>query len=210
MIVDIILIVLIGFSAYTGYKKGLVGILLSIVALILGIFLGLVLKEPVADYLYKNTNIGTNIEESISSAINEKIMHETESVKLFESFIPNQEIQNSYAVSELPKVIAIFVIKIVSFVLIFILVYVICSILQIILNMFFKLPVISSINKFGGAGINVLQMLVKIWLVLAIIYFIIPIQKTSKLSDFINNSLITKSLYENNYLITLLESNIKL
>lgn len=210
MVIDVILIVLIAFSAYRGYKKGLVGILVSVVALILAIFLGFVLKEPVSNFLYESTGIGKSIEESVTKVIEENITKRSESINVFEELLSKQETQNAYEVGQLPKVVTMFILQIISFVLILILVYLACIILQMVLNIIFNLPVISIVNKFGGAGINVLQMLVKIWIALAIVYFIIPLQKTNTLSDLVNNSLITKNLYENNFFVSIIETNIEL
>lgn len=210
MIIDIILILLIAFSAYRGYKKGLVGILVSIIALVLAIILGFVLKEPVSNFLYKNTGFGKSIEESVTKVIEENITKRNESINAFEELLSKQENQNSYEVSQLPKVLTMFILQIISFVIILVVVYLACFIVQMVLNVIFNLPIISIVNKFGGAGINILQMLVKIWIVLAIVYFVAPIQKTNKLSDVINNSLVTKTLYENNFFVSVIESNVEI
>ena len=210
MIIDLILVALILFSAYRGYKKGLISILISLLALILSIVLGFTLKDSLANYLYENTKVGTTIEQNAQSIITQNIDGRTESLSLFEEILSNQEIQNSYEVSQLPKVVTMFSLKIISFVLILAGVYIICLILQLVLNLFFKLPVINSINKLGGAVINTLQTLLKVWIVLAIIYFMMPIQKTNDLSDLINNSFVTKGLYENNFFVSIIESNIRI
>lgn len=210
MIIDIILIALILFSAYRGYKKGLISILISLLALILSIFLGFTLKDSFANYLYENTKIGTTIEQNVDNIITQNINGRAESSTIFEEILSKQEIQNSYEMGQLPKVVTMFALKIISFISILVVVYIICLILQIVLNLFFKLPVISSINKFGGAIINSLQMLLKVWIILAIICFIMPIQKTNNLSNLINNSVITKGLYENNFFVSVIESNIKI
>ena len=210
MIIDLILVALILFSAYRGYKKGLISILISLLALILSIVLGFTLKDSLANYLYENTKVGTTIEQNAQSIITQNIDGRTESLSLFEEILSNQEIQNSYEVIQLPKVVTMFSLKIISFVLILAGVYIICLILQLVLNLFFKLPVINSINKLGGAVINTLQTLLKVWIVLAIIYFMMPIQKTNDLSDLINNSFVTKGLYENNFFVSIIESNIRI
>lgn len=210
MIIDIILIALILFSAYRGYKKGLISILISLLALILSIFLGFTLKDSFANYLYENTKIGTTIEQNVENIITQNINGRAESSTIFEEILSKQEIQNSYEMGQLPKVVTMFALKIISFISILVVVYIICLVLQIVLNLFFKLPVISSINKFGGAIINSLQMLLKVWIILAIICFIMPIQKTNNLSNLINNSVITKGLYENNFFVSVIESNIKI
>ena len=210
MIIDLILIALIVFSAYRGYKKGLIGIVISLVALILSIFLGFVLKDSLANYLYNNTFIGKSIEERVTNVINENLNTRSESTEVFEEILSKQENPIALSMQEMPKVVTMFVLKILSFVLILIFVYIICMLLQMLLNLFVSLPVISSINKIGGGAINVLQMLVKIWIVLAIVYFVIPIQETNTLSKNINDSLLTKTLYQNNFFVSVIESNINM
>lgn len=210
MIIDIILLIFIVFSAYRGYKKGLISIVVSFVALILAIVLGFLFKEPVANYLYESTKFGKNIEESVNKVIEKNINSEFEKIDILNQIVSKKEIQSTQTLQQLSKSFTMFILKIISFVLILIGVYVICSLLQMLLNLFSDLPVIGTINKFGGAGINVLQLLVKIWIVLAIVYFIMPIQKTNTLKNFINSSVVTKALYENNFFISIIQNNIKI
>ena len=63
MILDIILLVIFLISIFIGYKKGLVGIALSIISLILAIILAIFLQGTVTSYLYNETTIGKQIEE---------------------------------------------------------------------------------------------------------------------------------------------------
>ena len=96
------------------------------------------------------------------------------------------------------------------FVGIFILVSIICYILTMIWNIVCKLPILNSINKVGGVSLNVLKTVFKIWILLAIIYFVSFVPLVSTINNFIDSSVVTKFLYENNIIVNILKSTLNI
>jgi len=216
MILDIIVLVLLALSAFIGYKKGLVGILISLVSLILSIVLAIFLQGSVTNYLYNDTTIGTTIEESIKGTIENEINRvdenqETQNDKntYISMFFETDEIQ-TLAVDESANKITMFILKGISFVGIFILVFIICYILRMVLNIVFKLPILNSINKVGGVSLNVVKAVFKIWIVLAIVSFVAFVPTFEGLLNMIDSSLLTKFLYNNNLIVNILKATLGL
>lgn len=212
MILDIIIILLLVFSAYMGLKKGLVSVLVSLVSLILAVVLGFVLQGPVSDYLYEKTSLGSTIEENVVKLVEENTSkgQSKENDGIISMFDKIQKEQQASTLEQFSKAVTMFILKGISFGIILIIVYIICSILKTVLNLVFDLPLLNVVNKFGGLGINVVQTLAKIWIIFAIIYFVSPIMKSKTLPNMINQGSISSTLYNNNLFVSIIESNLKM
>ena len=64
LVLDIILIALIAFGAFRGYKRGLVGVVVGFASLILSIILAFAFQSIVAEALY-NSGIGDSLKEVV-------------------------------------------------------------------------------------------------------------------------------------------------
>lgn len=219
MIIDIILIALIALGVFFGYKKGLVGILIGVASLILSIILAFVLQGPVSEYLY-STPVGTSIESKVTEFVNDTLSSEnnenvdsednTKKENDFFSKVIQDATNSEDTVKEASKNITMFILKGITFIGIFILVRIICYILQMILNVVFDLPILHSVNKFGGMAINLVATLLKLWILLAAIQLISSVVAIDFIINLINQSYLTKLLYENNILLNILQTTIKL
>ena len=219
MIIDIILIALIALGVFFGYKKGLVGILIGVASLILSIILAFVLQGPVSEYLY-STPVGTSIESKVTEFVNDTLSPEnnenvdsednTKKENDFFSKVIQDATNSEDTVKEASKNITMFILKGITFIGIFILVRIICYILQMILNVVFDLPILHSVNKFGGMAINLVATLLKLWILLAAIQLISSVVAIDFITNLINQSYLTKLLYENNILLNILQTTIKL
>ena len=98
-------------------------------------------------------------------------------------------------ISKAAEAVSRFVMKGLSFIVIFLIVRLICYILQMILNIVFNLPILSSINSMGGTAVGVLSILIKVWIILAIISFISPLPLFEGINAYIDNTFLVKLLY---------------
>lgn len=214
MILDIIILVLVLFAALMGYKKGLVGIMVGLVSMILAIVLSLFLQGPIADMLYNNTGVGKIVEQTVYTNLNSanNKNNENNENKSTDNIIINSITDKAVASltnEETAKAVTMFILKGISFVIIFIVVTIVCRILQSVLNLVFNLPVLDVVNKFGGLGLGAIKVLLKIYIVLAIISFIAPMQIIDPVIEMINSSTVTKMLYQNNLFVSLLSLTLK-
>lgn len=220
MILDIIIIALIVLGAFSGYKKGLVGVLVSFVGILLSIFLAFVLQAPLASYLENDTAIGKNINQTIQENLNKQlnVSNDNENTVINSNdnmynmtlkMLTNNN-EQSLTVEQSSKLITSFILKGISFITVFIIVFIICYILQMALNIVFELPILSSVNKLGGLGIGALKALIKIIIILAIISFASPLPVFNDLVKIIQNSTIGNLIYTNNIIVNIIKSNIKI
>lgn len=211
MILDIIVILFIALSALAGYKKGLIGILVSLIGFVVAIILAFTFQSVVVDYLTKNTQVGPTInqmvKEGITNALQEKANNTQGSNDFYKSII--SKIGQSNDVDTMAYNVTEFILKGASFIFIFLIVVSIAFILQMMLNLVFDLPILSSINKLGGIGAAGIMAIFKLWIVLALVSFLMPFNLFDWLNNYIQQTTFTKFLYENNIVISILSSNFK-
>ena len=208
LILDVIVLALIALGAFSGHKKGLVGILVSFAGLILSIILAFAFQSVVAEALC-NSGIGDTVTKMIEGNM-EKMIDNGENIedslyaKILSSNITNDK------VNQAAKNLTMFIMKGLSFIVIFLAVYIICYILQMVLNLVFNLPILSSINGIGGTIVGGLSVLIKIWIVLAILSFISPLPMFSSIMNYIDKTVVTKFLYNTNFVVSIIQSGLKL
>ena len=208
LILDVIVLALLALGAFSGYKKGLVGILVSFAGLILSIILAFAFQSVVAEALC-NSGIGDTVTKMIEGNMEKMIdngenMEDSLYAKILSSNITNDQ------VNQAAKNLTMFIMKGLSFIVIFLAVYIICYILQMVLNLVFNLPILSSINGIGGTIVGGLSVLIKIWIVLAILSFISPLPMFSSIMNYIDKTVVTKFLYNTNFVVSIIQSGLKL
>ncbi len=211
MIIDIIVIAFIVLGAYAGYKKGLIGILVSFVGLILSIVLALLLQSSVANFIYQETGFGTSLEQAIETKLLESFEEQNDSEEgndIYYNLIKNATSEEQ--IHEISTQVTQFILKGVSFIGIFLIVFIICYIAQMILNIVFDLPILSQLNSIGGVALGIIKVLLKLWIVLAVISFIAPLPMFSFLDSFIKDTTLTNILYDHNILVTIIKAGLGL
>lgn len=207
MIIDIIVLIFIALAAYAGYKKGLVGILVSLLVMVISIVFAFMLQGVIADMLYNDTSIGKTLQQSIETSLEDsfdkKIEEKTDSNAFYAGIV--KSIVNKDEISGVAENTTKFILKGISFVAIFVITFIICYIVQMMLNIVFDLPGLSQINEIGGVAVGILKALLKVWIVLAIVSFISPVPVFNFLDTAIKNTMITRFLYEHNVFVTLLK-----
>ena len=209
MIIDIILILFIVLGAFLGYKKGLINVVFSIVTILISIILSLLLQAPVANVLSQskmNDNINVAVKENIQKIVSNK-SENNQNNKIYDMVL--KQVLSEDNISEQANKITLFIIKGISFVAVFIVVTVILFILKSVLNLVFDLPLLHSINKIGGLGVGAIKNIVIIYVMLALIAFTSPLPfVANNIAPKINNTIITKILYNNNLLVNVISSHI--
>lgn len=208
MVLDIIIIALIALGAFRGYKKGLIGILFSIIGMAAAIILAFILQTAVAKSLY-NTGIGESIRTTVSTeltkSIEEKIKdnsNEDDKINFYGIIVDT--LAGEEQIESVSEKVTMAILKGISFVLVFFIVMLISYILQMILNVVFNLPILNSVNNIGGIIGGILKVVVKIYVVLAIVYFISATSFLQPVTNIIDNSILTKVLYNNNIFVNII------
>ncbi len=212
MILDIILVVLVIGAFVLGNKKGFIKIISGMVTFIIAFAVAYIFANNVADYIRYDTVVGSKIEQSISTSISNVINQENkenESNKLETMFGDkiNEIAQNGK--NKTVSVITNYIFTGIGFIVTFVLAKAVLLIVTIMLDGVFNLPVLKSFNELGGIIAAVVLLVLKVWIVLAIIHFVAPMEFMSGIVKLINSSVITKVLYEHNILVSLIATKFK-
>lgn len=218
IILDIILFTVFVLSVFTGYKKGLIGVVFNLCAFLLAIIITWILYTPITNAVIKNTEI----DEKIMNAIVEKgVIKNTENVKDGKDEKKEQE-QNSVdkyiqqyvttpitnttndVVEESAKVISEKVVAIGVAIVLFVIVRICLFFLKFIIEGIAKLPIIKQFNKAGGIVYGAIRGMFIIYIFLAILFFVMSVNNSGTIANLINTSLISKYLYANNLILNII------
>ena len=210
MVIDVVLILIVSLGAYLGYKKGLISVLVGFVAIIIAIILSLILQNPIANLL-KSGNIGKNIYDNVYQCINDTVENRkngtednTMYIKIINGIISDE--QKEYQANN----ITMFILRGISFIITFIISFVIIFILKSVLNLVFDLPILKSINKIGGLALGTLKTIVIIYIILAAVALLSELPSSKmQIKNKIEQTNITKMMYNNNVLLKIINRNIK-
>ncbi len=227
IIIDLIIIGIIVASFINGYKKGLVNIITTLVGFVLALILAFAFAGSVATYVRESTPFYNEIKSSVSSTLkvmisdkdeteNSEEIEETEESeqtgmldKVRDELSNVAEEKKEEKINEYTEKISMYVLKALSFMIIYILVITIASILNLMLNGIFSLPILDSVNKISGMLSNGIVTILKIQIILAVIYLISGISIVSGLIDVIHKTTFLNVLFNNNILVVLIENLFK-
>ncbi len=221
IIIDIIVILIIALSVFLGYKKGLIALAVKLFAVIIALIATLILYKPISALIINNTNLDENIQNVImEKANNQEETNDTSSNKETANTNSKNEttqatesqegniVEQSLEEKILPEVARELSINIINIGVIIILYFVIKIALHFITaiaNIVAKIPIIKQFNKIGGIIYGLLRGLLLIYVILLIISFAGEINPENKLHNQINQSLLTKEMYQNNILNILIK-----
>lgn len=212
---DIIIIVLVIGAVILGNKKGFIKIASGLVTFLIAFVIAYIFANNVADYIRYDTGVGSKIEQSISTSISSMLDKEDKESKMETSKHNEMFVDKINEIVESNKdntsvVIINYAFTGIGFVATFVVVKLVLIIATIMLEGIFNLPVLKSFNKLGGIIASVILLLLKIWIVLAIIHFVSPMEIMQGIVKTIDSSVITSILYDHNILVTLISTKFKI
>lgn len=215
IILDVILIAIIALNIFIGYKKGLVKLAVGLIAVLASIIIAMLLYKPVSNVIIENTEIDENIKSTIISNFTKDTESEVEDtstektddgfMKYIEKYVDDtvNKTKNEIVI-EASEVISVKVINVCVFIGIFIIARLLMILLTFIADIIMSLPILKQFNEIGGILYGAVKALLIIYIILAIMFFIVYITGNSAISDAITSSYITKLFYNNNLLLNII------
>lgn len=212
-IIDLIVIGIILLSTFLGYKKGLIGVAFKIASFIIAIIITLILFKPISNFIINNTEFAQTIENTIVQKLSTAEI-ENGQIKQENSNLPevivnyiNVGLQDTVneAKDSIVKIVARnlaeTIIDIIVIIGLFIITRLLLLFAKAILEAISEIPIIKQFNKAGGILYGILRGLLLIYLTLAIISLLLPMLDKTAILNIINNSILTKILYNNNIIL---------
>ncbi len=211
IILDIVLLAIFALSVFVGYKKGLIGVVFNLCAFLVSLVLTWILFTPVSNMIIKNTQIDDNIKNVIIEKgvivveNNDKENEDNQINKYIQEYV-SKPIKNTAnnAVEETATIISQKVVAIGVAIGLFIVIRIVLIFLKFIAEGIANLPIIKQCNKAGGTLYGVIRGLFIVYIVLAILFFIMSINNAGVIADTINSSIISKYLYTHNIILDLI------
>ena len=179
-------------------------------AFLIAIIVTFAFYKPVSNLIIDNTQLDEKIEDIIIENGTRELEESNENNKnnLLENmqeYMDNTvtEAQNEI-VEKAAKEISVRLINILVIVGLFIATRLVLIVLVFISDIITNIPVIKQFNEFGGVLYGIIRGLALIYVVLAIVFLIVSMSANSNILQAINNSTITKFMYENNVLLNII------
>ncbi|MBE5822109.1 MAG: CvpA family protein [Clostridiales bacterium] len=205
MIIDIILILIILLGAFLGYKKGLINEVFGII----GIFLAIILAMLSYKTIVRNIIPKTGLDKTVYTIVEQKFK-DTENAldtsinipENLQTYFDANVIINQTSSNNIEKT-SNFIVNAITIVLLIIIYYIIIMIIKMLLNKVADLPILSSINGIGGAVVGIVKNMIIVLIILTLLSFYSTIGKANFITQNINNSIITKQIYDSNFITTI-------
>ena len=193
IILDLVLLAILVISIIYGYRRGLVNVIFSLCAFLLSLIITIILYNPITNFIINNTELDENIKEIIiDNGIIEDIYNEdseNSSSEYIQKYIQDIVIDNTNeAIEETAGLMAEKIVAIIVSIGLFIVVRLILIVLRFIMAEIANLPIISQFNKLGGTAYGILLGLVIIYVILAILFFIVSMNNNQTILNLINSN----------------------
>ena len=209
IVIDIVVIAILVLNIIIGYKKGLINVVFNILAFFIAIIITFILYKPVSNFIINNTEIDDKIKQTIienSKKENNTDNEKTESSNIIQKYVENsiknaEEEAKEKTIELVANTISIRGVEILTGILLFIVTRLILIVLGFITKFVANLPLIKQFNEIGGVLYGLLKGLLIIYIILTIMFFVVSINQKGIISETIENSYITKILYDNNIIV---------
>jgi len=200
MLADICVIAVVAFCVYRGYRSGLMKSFIKLLSYVISIIISFFLYPHVSEFLMK-----TPVYEKLAQIIGEKCITQgtseaasNQSLGFFAEYV-SKGIENVAA--GIADSVAVLLINILAFIIILILSRFLIHIIGSIFNIFTKLPVVKQFNRLGGAVFGGIMGVVILYIISAIICFVVPLDSQSTISKQLDASVFAAEIYENNVIL---------
>lgn len=228
-IFDLVLIGIITASVLVSKRRGFLKSSYTVLSLIISAVLIVTLQQPFTDYL-SSSALGQTVRDKVQLQVQgtaeeqmPQINGEEDSetaVKVGEvmglpSFLMDfldeklekqaeaVETMKNDALAVLTDTVTEVILKIASIILLFLAVRFGVFVLLRLLDIIFKLPLLSGVNSFLGMIVGALNGLLIVYIICAILTLLAPTESLSAISKVVDETLIVKHFYDNNLLIEL-------
>lgn len=208
--IDIGVILVMLLTIIIGYKKGLIKVAISFMAIVVSLIVAIIIYKPIAKQIANNTQIDEKIENIIYEKIKdidfenltEKEKKENQIVAFTEKYVDEAIKQSQDNISKyVAESLSETVLEIATFIILLVILRIALLILNVMAGMIGELPIIKQFNKSGGIIYGIVEGFFIINVVFAVLYMINPIFLNGNIEKNIEKSQLGKAVYKNNLII---------
>lgn len=226
-IFDLVLIGIITASVLVAKRRGFLKSSYTVLSLIISAVLIVTLQQPFTEYL-SSSALGQTVRDKVQLQVMGTVEEEMPEIKGEEdsetavkvgemmglpSFLMDfldeklqkqteaVETMKNDALVVLTDTVTEVILKIASIILLFLAVRLGVFLLLRLLDIIFKLPLLSGVNSFLGMIVGALNGLLIVYIICAVLTLLAPTESLSEISRIVDETLIVKYFYDNNLLI---------
>ena len=203
IIIDLIIIGIIVLSTFIGYKQGMVKAAIKILSFFIAIIVAFAIYKPISSIVINKTSIDDNIKNTIIEKINPEGMAEDQEISIDDSLTKKIIGEANNTIEEIAQAFSIKIVEIGTLLTLYIGIKIALRFISALADLIAKLPILKQINKTGGLIYGVIKGIVMVYTILAIVYLVSPLIKTDVTKE-IDNTLVTKYMYNNNVLLNII------
>lgn len=178
IMLDFLAVIIICIYAFKGWRRGLILSILSIVGYIISLVVARAFSSDLTKFLIDNTGIDHWVDSFLGDRMRDMMQMD----------IPTQMV-TGFATEAIVNAISFFIIFSITSMIVF-------NIANF-LNRIGKLPVIGTLNRFGGLIFGIAKAFILIMIVLAVLSFVVN-NGNAKLGESIKDTIIVDTMYHNN------------
>lgn len=221
----IVVLLYIVFSIGNGYRKGLIKMIVSVVALFVAIAISRTIAPQVEEYLQQKTTLYEQIQEKtdtyVDSVLEGKLKNGLLSVsdqayaieelplpKYIRTALTKNNVEHVYQAlgvsafeDYISSALAKVAISAIAFVLSFIVAGIGVLLLTQLIEGIFKLPGLNWLNRLGGAAVGGLKALIVLWVLCLLITAAAGTKTGQQILGMIRESQMLSAIYNHNYLM---------
>lgn len=205
LIVDVFIILILLICVYLGYKRGLVKVIVGLIAFAVAVVATVILYKPISNMVIYNTEIDDNIQNAIYENIKDEDLakSDNEIVQFANQYIlPGMEDVTKEIVS---KSIAETIVEVITFMILLGGIRIALFFISKLFDAITELPIIKQFNKLGGTIYGIFQGIVINYIIFAIIVVIVPMMNLEQVDKAINESTVGKVLYNENIILKMIK-----
>ena len=203
ILIDVILVAFIALFTFIGYKQGLVKAAIKILSFFIAIVIALVLYKPVSNFIIKNTTIDEKIQSVMVKNTKLEEKEETEDSNIVKQNLSNKIIAGANdTIEDVSNAFTVKIIELGVIIILYIVTRIILIFVSKLTDLITKIPGLKQINALGGIIYGFIKGVLLVYIILGVIYLVSPMIKSSTFKE-IDNTIITKEIYNNNILLKL-------
>lgn len=217
IIVDVIVFIIIAGNAVAGYKMGMTRVIFNIFSSLIAIILVFILYKPVSNYIFDHTKMAQNLENAIVENLSEYLKNEEETavsnkeeannmLAMFMGQDMNEMVQNTTdgIVTNASKQIAYRIVSGAVFLILFTGIRLALYLLKNYADFLANLPFIRVINSSGGMIYGVVKGFLLVYVVFAIISFMMPMIGDTIIVQAIDEAFIGSKMFQSNIILNVI------
>ena len=219
--IDVFLVSILAINIIIGYKKGLIKLVINIFAFLISIIVTIFLFRPISTLVIDNTQIDDTIQNAIIELMDNdtnednltdeevdknKTTDNSSNLKQLKSYIEEKikdeaDKTRQEALNVVANNIALRATEVLTAIGLFIIIRILLIVLSFFAESLGEIPIVKQLNKSGGIAYGIIKSIVIIFILLTIFYFVVLLKPHGIIASAIEQSYITKILYENNIIV---------